>query len=127
MPSTLSESTQLGPLLARLRRAQGWSQTRLATALCAASGVPTLSRHEVSRWERQRRVPGGFWLGWLAVVLSVPVEVLVRAAARTRGPGASPDGRVRTRPGGTRRPPAGPARRAPGGYATGGGPASVGG
>ncbi|RKN50816.1 helix-turn-helix domain-containing protein [Micromonospora endolithica] len=75
---------RLGPLFARLRLARGWSQRRLAAELCAVSGQPTLSRHEISRWERQLRVPGGFWLGWLAVVLAVPLDVLVGAAARTR-------------------------------------------
>ncbi|MEV4657633.1 helix-turn-helix domain-containing protein [Micromonospora sp. NPDC049301] len=78
---------QLGPLLARCRLARGWSQERTAAELCAAAGVPTLSRHEVSRWERQRRVPGGFWLGWLAVVLDVPLVVLAEAAAATRRAG----------------------------------------
>ncbi|MCO1599707.1 helix-turn-helix domain-containing protein [Micromonospora sp. RHAY321] len=80
---------QLGPLLARRRLARGWSQQRTAAELCAAAGVPTLSRHEVSRWERQRRIPGGFWLGWLAVVLDVPLVVLAEAAASARraGPG----------------------------------------
>ncbi|MEU9510878.1 transcriptional regulator [Micromonospora sp. NPDC048170] len=80
----------LGPLLVQLRLARGWSQLRVATELCAASGVPTLSRHEVSRWERQLRVPGDFWLGWLAVVLAVPVDLLATAAARTRGLGPPP-------------------------------------
>ncbi|MEH1102039.1 helix-turn-helix domain-containing protein, partial [Micromonospora sp. CPCC 205561] len=80
----------LGPLLAQLRLARGWSQLRIAGELCAASGVPTLSRHEVSRWERQLRVPGEFWLGWLAVVLAVPVDLLAEAAARTRGLGPPP-------------------------------------
>ncbi|MEW2377716.1 transcriptional regulator [Micromonospora sp. NPDC047812] len=80
----------LGPLLAQLRLARGWSQLRVAAELCAASGVPTLSRHEVSRWERQLRVPGEFWLGWLAVVLAVPVDLLVTAAARTRSLGPPP-------------------------------------
>ncbi|MEV7326921.1 helix-turn-helix transcriptional regulator [Micromonospora sp. NPDC093244] len=110
---------QLGPLLARRRLALGWSQRRTAAELCAAAGVPTLSRHEVSRWERQRRVPGGFWLGWLAVVLDVPLVVLAAAAAATRratptgaggpgrraaGPGARPAGRKGPgRPGGSTR------------------------
>ncbi|WP_247685380.1 transcriptional regulator [Micromonospora sp. C31] len=80
----------LGPLLAQLRLARGRSQLRLAAELCAASGVPTLSRHEVSRWERQLRVPGVFWLGWLAVVLAVPVDLLAAAAARTRRLGPPP-------------------------------------
>ncbi|MDO3704599.1 transcriptional regulator [Micromonospora sp. C28SCA-DRY-2] len=80
----------LGPLLAQLRLARGWSQPRLAAELCAAAGVPTLSRHEVSRWERHLRVPGDFWLGWLAVVLAAPVEPLRSAAARSRALGTPP-------------------------------------
>ncbi|MFG3704275.1 transcriptional regulator [Micromonospora sp. NPDC047670] len=80
----------LGPLLAQLRLVRGWSQLRLAAELCHVSGVPTLSRHEVSRWERQLRVPGEFWLGWLAVVLAVPADLLADAAARTRRLGPPP-------------------------------------
>ncbi|KAB1922306.1 helix-turn-helix domain-containing protein [Micromonospora sp. ALFpr18c] len=107
--------TQLGPLLVRHRLARGWSQRRAAAELCAAAGVATLSRHEVSRWERQRRVPGEFWLGWLAVVLDVPAAVLTEAAARTRragppaatGPGRRSAAAARAgagvRPGGTTR------------------------
>ncbi|MGW0218109.1 helix-turn-helix domain-containing protein [Micromonospora chokoriensis] len=82
-PPAPPRRAQLGPLLARCRLARGWSQQRTAAELCAAAGVPTLSRHEVSRWERQRRVPGGFWLGWLAVVLDVPLVALAEAAATT--------------------------------------------
>jgi transcriptional regulator with XRE-family HTH domain len=74
----------LGPLLAELRLARGWSQQRLAAELCAAAGTATLTRHEVSRWEGQRRLPGDFWLGWLAAVLEVPGELLVGAAAHSR-------------------------------------------
>ncbi|OLB81206.1 MAG: hypothetical protein AUI14_04110 [Actinobacteria bacterium 13_2_20CM_2_71_6] len=43
-----------------------------------------MTRHEVSRWEREERVPTGFWLGWLALVLDVPLDALAAAAARTR-------------------------------------------
>jgi transcriptional regulator with XRE-family HTH domain len=74
----------LGPLLAQLRAERGLSQLRLAERLCAASAVPTVSRHEVSRWEREERVPGPFWLGWLAAVLEVPAHRLV-AARPARG------------------------------------------
>ncbi|MGC4864250.1 helix-turn-helix domain-containing protein [Micromonospora sp. DT53] len=110
IPPASPRPTQLGPLLARHRLARGWSQQRAAAELCAAAGVPTLSRHEISRWERQRRVPGGFWLGWLAVVLDVPLVALAEAAAATRradstratGPGrAAPAG---ARPAGRRGP-----------------------
>ncbi|MDG4788813.1 helix-turn-helix transcriptional regulator [Micromonospora sp. WMMD1102] len=82
----------LGALLAELRLTRGWSQLRVAEQLCAASGVPTVSRHEVSRWERQQRVPGEFWLGWLAAVLEVPVEDLVLAAAASRPAASRPGG-----------------------------------
>ncbi|SCE90076.1 Helix-turn-helix domain-containing protein [Micromonospora viridifaciens] len=86
----LTEPRPLGPLLAELRSARGWSQQRVAAELCAASGVPTLTRHEVSRWERHRRLPGDFWSGWLAVVLGVPGELLAAAAAHSRRLGVVP-------------------------------------
>ncbi|MEU4529872.1 helix-turn-helix domain-containing protein [Micromonospora ureilytica] len=89
IPPASPRPAQLGPLLARCRLARGWSQQRAAAELCAAAGVPTLSRHEISRWERQRRVPGGFWLGWLAVVMDVPLVALVEAAAATRRAGST--------------------------------------
>lgn len=129
-PSPPPGPRPLGPLLAELRAARGWSQQRVAAELCAAAGVPTLTRHEVSRWERQRRLPGDFWSGWLAVVLGVPGDLLAEAAARSRrlAPGGRPArrgvpvaGRAPARAGrpaprGTGRggPPA-PAGRAPGG------------
>lgn len=74
----------LGPLLTRVRLTYGWSQLRVAELLCAASGAPTVTRNEVSRWEREERVPSRFWLGWLALVLAVRIDVLESAAALTR-------------------------------------------
>ena len=87
MPS-YQPAGSFGSLLAQLRTERGLSQLRLAERLCAASGVPTVSRHEVSRWEREARVPGPFWLGWLAAVLEVPPERLTAARpARPARPG----------------------------------------
>jgi transcriptional regulator with XRE-family HTH domain len=74
----------LGPLLTRVRLARGWSQLRVAELLCGASGTPTVTRHEVSRWEREERVASQFWLGWLALVLGIPVDALTVAAAVAR-------------------------------------------
>lgn len=71
-------------LLVHLRQSRGFSQLRLAEALCAASGTPTVSRHEISRWERGERVPGPHWLGWLAAVLEVAPQRLARGVAVTR-------------------------------------------
>ncbi|MEJ3743693.1 helix-turn-helix domain-containing protein [Actinomycetes bacterium KLBMP 9797] len=89
-PSTSVSRTaaeSLGALLAGLRLRRGWSQLRVAEQLCAAAGVPTVSRHEISRWERGERVPGDFWLGWLAEVLDAPrAELAAAATAARRGP-----------------------------------------
>jgi transcriptional regulator with XRE-family HTH domain len=79
----------VGPLLLRLRHQRGQSQQRLADALCAAAGVNTVSRHEISRWERGERIPTPFWLGWLSEVLGVPVAQLELATARSRDQRAS--------------------------------------
>ncbi|WP_422774028.1 transcriptional regulator [Plantactinospora sp. WMMC1484] len=84
VPGRCTAPGALGALLTELRLARGWSQLRVAEQLCAASGVPTVSRHEVSRWERQQRIPGEFWLGWLATILDVPAADLHVAAAASR-------------------------------------------
>ncbi|MEV6816815.1 helix-turn-helix domain-containing protein [Micromonospora sp. NPDC051296] len=85
MPPSPPDPPPFGPLLTRLRLARGWSQSRLAAELCAAAGVPTLSRHEISRWERQVRRPGRFWRRWLAEVLATPAVLPVEAAFGGRG------------------------------------------
>ncbi|MEU3310462.1 helix-turn-helix domain-containing protein [Nocardiopsis sp. NPDC006832] len=75
----------LPALLRRLRTGRGWSQARLADALCSASGRPTVTRHDVSRWERGKRVPRA-WLPYLAEVLDVPRERLEFATVTDTGP-----------------------------------------
>ncbi|MFC3998873.1 helix-turn-helix transcriptional regulator [Nocardiopsis sediminis] len=72
-------------MLRRLRASRGWSQARLARALCESAGRPTVTRHDVSRWERGKRVPRD-WLPSLADVLGVAVETLERATATESGP-----------------------------------------
>lgn len=57
------------------------------------------SRREVSRWEREVRVPTGPWLRSLAVVLGVPLAMLEFAAATSPGKRADidvPGGRLHT-------------------------------
>jgi transcriptional regulator with XRE-family HTH domain len=66
-----------------LRLARGWSQGRLATALCEVAQRATVSREEVSRWERGKVEPGAYWLGHLAVVLQIPQEALEAMRRRT--------------------------------------------
>src|SRR5690606_19947327 len=74
----------IGEMLARLRWEQGISQLRLAERLCASAGVATVTRHEISRWEREERIPSGYWLGWLAVALDVPLADMEFAAEIAR-------------------------------------------
>jgi transcriptional regulator with XRE-family HTH domain len=81
------DTDTIGTVLARARTERGVTQLRLAEWLCAASGAATVTRHEISRWEREERLPSGFWLGWLAFVLDLPVgdlEQAVTAARRRR-------------------------------------------
>jgi transcriptional regulator with XRE-family HTH domain len=85
----------IGALIARVRDENGVTQLRLAARLCACAGVSTITRHEISRWEREERIPSGYWLAWLAVALDVRLGDLERAAAvaRRRRPRRSPDER----------------------------------
>lgn len=75
---------QFGAYLARLRRDGGRSQRQLAEQLCRMAGLCSLTRNEISRWERGERIPES-WLPYLAQALSVPVAELERAAAHARG------------------------------------------
>jgi transcriptional regulator with XRE-family HTH domain len=69
----------------------GLTQRELAEALNAVSSRATLTRHEVSRWERAEVTPR-YWLRHLAAVLDVPLPEL-RLAARSLG--AAPASPVR--------------------------------
>lgn len=67
-------------MLKRHREERGWSQQRLADALCEKSGRATVTRQDVYRWEAGRRVPK-FWLPHIAAVLGLPREDAERAIA----------------------------------------------
>lgn len=75
---------QFGAHLASLRRGAGLSQRSLALRLCAVAGIITLTRNEVSRWERGGRIPDA-WLPPLAQELGVTLHELEQAAAYARG------------------------------------------
>ncbi|MFF1548719.1 helix-turn-helix domain-containing protein [Streptomyces sp. NPDC058291] len=75
---------QFGVYLAGLRRAAGKSQRQLAGLLCALSGTASVTRNEVSRWERGARVPEA-WLPCLAQAFGVPLLELEQAASYARG------------------------------------------
>ncbi|MER5944160.1 helix-turn-helix transcriptional regulator [Streptomyces sp. NPDC001928] len=81
---TTERKRQFGQYLARLRRDARLSQRGLANRLCAVSGTASVTRNEVSRWERGERIPGA-WLPALAAVLGARLEALESAAAYARG------------------------------------------
>jgi transcriptional regulator with XRE-family HTH domain len=71
-------------LLARRRIAKGWSQCDLAAKLHATSGNDSVTREEISRWERGKRIPGPYWRQWLSDVLDTSCGELELAAAVAR-------------------------------------------
>jgi transcriptional regulator with XRE-family HTH domain len=73
----------IGAKVRRLRRERALSQTELAIRLASVSGHPTVTRHDVSRWERGTRTPRGFWVRHLARVLGVDVVALVGGVGNT--------------------------------------------
>lgn len=74
----------IGPLIRDLRRQHHWSQGQLADLLCADAEQCSLTREDVSRWERGKVIPGTYWLDYLARVLEVPLEALREAASLSR-------------------------------------------
>ncbi|MGI5180530.1 helix-turn-helix domain-containing protein [Dactylosporangium sp. CA-152071] len=77
-------AASFGQLITRRRRQLGLTQGDLADQLCARSGRPTFTRHEISRYERGVRLPTAPLLTAIANSLDVPVAVLRRAAAADR-------------------------------------------
>ncbi|QFZ20242.1 helix-turn-helix transcriptional regulator [Saccharothrix syringae] len=76
-----SRPEPISEVLPRLRRGHGLTQCELAARLLDASGNPSITREEVSRWERGKRIPGPYWRSWLCLVLDAPQHELERAAA----------------------------------------------
>jgi transcriptional regulator with XRE-family HTH domain len=74
-------AVSIGELIAGRRAALGLTQRELADAMNAWAGRDTLTRHEISRWERGDVTPRA-WLVALGAVLDVPVAQL-RLAARS--------------------------------------------
>jgi transcriptional regulator with XRE-family HTH domain len=75
------DGESFGEWIARLRRQLGLSQSDLADKLCAAYGRPTITRHELSRYERGLRLPGRRALEAFAACLDVPLQALQQASA----------------------------------------------
>ncbi|WP_238015571.1 helix-turn-helix transcriptional regulator [Dactylosporangium sp. AC04546] len=77
--SSTAAVSDFGVLVANRRRTLGLSQRDPADRVCSVSGRATITRHELSRYERGVRLPGGTMMAVLAEVLDVPVEVLADA------------------------------------------------
>lgn len=73
-----------GQLIAARRRQLGLSQHDLAELLCEVTGRPTLTRHEISRYERGVRLPGRWVLAAMASSLDLTIAVLRQAVGRQR-------------------------------------------
>ncbi|MYR56319.1 helix-turn-helix domain-containing protein [Streptomyces sp. SID625] len=84
MSDTTERRREFGAYLAGLRRHSGRSQRQFAAVLCSVSGAQSITRNEVSRWERGERIPD-VWLPTFAQVLGVPLRELEQAAAYARG------------------------------------------
>jgi hypothetical protein len=52
--------------------------------LCKVSNHATVTRENISRWETGKRVPGAWWLRYLATVLQVSIEILEQASVDRR-------------------------------------------
>ncbi|MGH3823628.1 MAG: helix-turn-helix domain-containing protein [Pseudonocardiaceae bacterium] len=79
-----TQAVALGAAIRKLRESLGWSQSRLASALCEVANHATVTRENISRWETGKRVPGAWWLRHLATVLQVPLEILEQAGVDRR-------------------------------------------
>lgn len=79
-----SHAVRLGAVIRELRESLGWSQSRLANALCDVANHATVTRENISRWETGKRLPGAWWLRHLATVLQVPIEILERTGVDRR-------------------------------------------
>lgn len=83
-PTLVGEAEPIWELVRRVRMWRGLTQYQLADILVDLSSNRGLSRHEVARWERGKRVPGRYWQQWLSAALDVPTEQLLAAARHGR-------------------------------------------
>ncbi|HEX7308920.1 helix-turn-helix transcriptional regulator [Lentzea sp.] len=71
-------------LIPLARRKHGLTQRDLADLLCEISQNDSVTREEVSRWERGKRIPGPYWRAWISAALHVPHAEVDRAAVVER-------------------------------------------
>ncbi|MFD4554872.1 helix-turn-helix transcriptional regulator [Streptomyces sp. NPDC058469] len=71
-------------LLLRLRREAGRTQEQQADAINAASGRETVTRREITRYEKSENIPTNHTLAHIAVATGVPFDELLREAKAAR-------------------------------------------
>ncbi|MDQ8706954.1 helix-turn-helix transcriptional regulator [Streptomyces sp. LHD-70] len=71
-------------LLLRLRQEAGRTQEEHADAINAVSGRDTMTRREISRYEKFENIPTNHTLAHIAAASGVPLEVLLREAKKAR-------------------------------------------
>ncbi|WP_372446222.1 helix-turn-helix domain-containing protein [Kribbella aluminosa] len=74
-------------MLRQARHRLGLSQYVIADELARVSGNDSLTREEVARWERGKRLPGPYWRRWICVVLRLPtsdLELAIRSQQEDR-------------------------------------------
>lgn len=74
----------VGSVIRQARSRLGYSQYGVADELARISGNGSLTRDEVARWERGKRIPGPYWRQWISQVLDVGSSDLERAARAAR-------------------------------------------
>ncbi|GAA2796698.1 hypothetical protein GCM10010522_12780 [Kribbella solani] len=77
----------VGEMIRQARSSLGYSQYAVANELVRVSGNDALTREEVARWERGKRIPGPYWRKWICTVLELSlgeVEVAARFARAAR-------------------------------------------
>lgn len=74
----------IGCLIKEARQQHSLTQQNLADSLAEVSGNCSVTREQVARWERGRRIPGPYWREWLSITLDIPAEQLVCSAAAAR-------------------------------------------
>ena len=89
----LRTQLSIGELIIHLRGQHGLTQYELADQLAGVSGNDAVTREEVSRWERGKRIPGPYWRSWLSEVLGCPAERWESAAVAARRSRNIPDQR----------------------------------
>lgn len=93
----VASRARAGRVLAEYRSRAGLTQAELADRLCRVK--PTLTRNDISRWERGVRLPGKYWLPRVVQVLELPEQARTAIASvvwRTRA--GSPSSRSMSLP-----------------------------